>query len=131
MPKALTPEQQAHHDRCYEVWTPTRKSRGVCEKAWLKYAVDAVEKKETTYDEIFERILAWNRYFKAMNTERRYIKLFETWIRNRGWRDDIPSASEARGCEIRQDRYFTPTKHKKSSPEVARDNLNRLRGMLK
>ena len=126
----LTDQQLESFEKCLSVWTPTRKNKGVCKKAWLKYVVPAVDKGETTYDEIFERILAWNRYFKAANTERKYIKLFETWIRNEGWLDDIPSVSEANRVELKKDRFFKAQEVNKSSPEIARKYLDQIKKML-
>ena len=83
----LTEKQQGPFERCYAVYRKSRRDRGESEKAWMDLNPD-----EKRAEDIFQRILAWNKYWAAESTPDRYIKWFSRWLK-KCTRDDIPSRS--------------------------------------
>lgn len=98
-------------ERCYQIYPKSRRDRGKSEKAWIKLDPDESEAKD-----IFERILAWNKYWQASGTEQRFIKHFSVWLNN-CTRDDIPSMQEAKETKNAQG---MPTCRDCGSPVVIR-----------
>lgn len=88
MAKVLTEKQQELFEKCYGIWPPGRKQRGACEKSWKSLNPD-----EILANEILQTIIAWNHYWRSVNQDLKYVRLFSTWLNQRGWRDEIPSVS--------------------------------------
>ena len=76
-------------NKCYTVWPAGRKQRGVCEQSWTK-----LNPNEELANDIYQRILAWNRYYRDNSVDLKYVRLFSTWLNQKGFKDDIPSHTE-------------------------------------
>ena len=86
----LTEKQKDPFERCYSVWRKDRRDRGESERAWMDLNPDP-----DRAEDIFQRILAWNKYWRSEGTQSRYIKWFSRWLK-KCTRDDIPSIQGVR-----------------------------------
>ena len=89
----LPKQQQEWHDKCYAIWKSpgTRTKRAESEARWKQLKVT-----EELFNEIYEWILAFNRYQKAANESTQYNSGFQVFLNPKkpGWINDIPSISE-------------------------------------
>ena len=81
----LSEKQKEPFERCYAVWRKDRRDRGESERAWMD-----INPEPDRAEDIFQRILAWNIYWRSEGTQSRYIKWFSRWLK-KCTRDDIPS----------------------------------------
>lgn len=107
----MTEQQKQWLETLISIYPKSRANRTQSETAWKKK-----KPTEELYKEFFERIIAWNRYWKASGTEPKYIPLLSTWL-NSKYKDDIPSTYEAR--ELKQEQTINrcrkcnnPVKHR-------------------
>ena len=80
-------------EQCYSVYKApgTRTKKGMALKSWKKINPD-----ETLANQIFEAILAQNRYQKSIGESMQYNRGFQVWLNQDGWLDEIPSVAEKR-----------------------------------
>jgi len=89
----LNPKQQEIFDRCYAVYKcpKSRKQLGAEKKTWEKLKIS-----DELGEEIFEHLLAMNRYNRDVGASLEYKRGFCVYLNNNGWEDEIPSRSEAK-----------------------------------
>ena len=89
----LNSKQQETFDKCYAVYKcpKGRLKKGSAEVSWKKRVLT-----DELGNEIFEHILSFNRYQRDVGERIDYNRGFTEYLNQYGWRDEIPSRSEAK-----------------------------------
>lgn len=75
---------------CWAMWR-NKKNKGAAQKKWESMKID-----KELEDRIKLAIGAQNRDFEKRNVSNQYIRMFATWLNQRGWDDEIEAVMQTR-----------------------------------